>query len=128
MPKKTKQELKVNFASKRSKVMSYDAESKSSYIFHNGGDHALALAWDIDDAGHGFWRVLAIGFDSKGEMLLKDIQKDKTSVAFFGEISVVGAGKNDLFTSDGYEDDDVVDTEGNVVNKATEVHIYPSRK
>ena len=88
----------------------------------------MAVAWDLDDAGNGFWRVMAVGFDEQGGMLLKEIQKDKTSVAFYGDISVVGAGRNDLFTSDGYEDDDIVDAEGNVVNKATEIHIYPSRE
>lgn len=128
MPKKSKQGLKIKFASKTTKVITYEPDTKSSYAFHGGGNHILAVAWDIDDAGAGFWRIMPVGLDANGAMLLKDVQQGKTSVAFFGDISIVGAGKNDLFTADGYEDDDMIDAEGNIVNKATEIHVYPSRK
>jgi len=127
MPKKSKRDLNISFGGKRSKLIKYDAEDKSSYVFHGNEDHVLAVAWDLDDAGRGFWRVTVVGFDKKGEILLKEIQKNKVSVAFFGDISVVGAGRNDLYTSDGYADEDIVDAEGNIVNKVTEIHVYPSR-
>jgi len=128
MPKKSKQDLKVSFGKKLSKQIEYDPEVKISFLLQGDGEHVLAIAWDIDDAGSGFWRITAVGFDKNGNMLQKEIQKGKTSVAFFGDISVVGAGRNDLFTSDGYEDADIIDAEGNIINKATEINIYPARK
>jgi len=128
MLKKSKHKLKVSFGKKASNKIDYDPEVKTSFLFQGDGTHVLAVAWDIDDTEHGFWRITVIGFDEKGKMLTKQIQKDKTSIAFFGDISIVGAGRNDLYTSDGYEDADVIDEEGNIVNKATEINIYPSRK
>jgi hypothetical protein len=114
------------FAGRGAKVVDIDPETKELLILKHGQQQALAVAWDVDPSGYGFWRIQQVGVEN-GTLVTKELKKGDEGAAFYGEVSVVGAGGNDLFTSDGYEDLDVVDTEGNVLNKVKEIRVFPKR-
>lgn len=116
----------LTFAGMEAKVLEVQAASRDLLLLKQGQDQALAIAWDMDNHGYGFWRIQQIGLIN-GELITKELRKGDVGAAFYGEVSVVGAGSNDLYTSDGYEDDDVLDHEGNVLNKVREIRIYPKR-
>lgn len=116
----------VMFAGHEAKVLEMPAASRDLVLLKHGQDQALAVAWDMDAHGYGFWRIQQIGL-VHGELITKALRRGELGAAFYGEVSVVGAGANDLYTSDGFEDDDVVDHEGNVLNKIREIRIYPKR-
>lgn len=117
----------LKFGDKAATVIEIDPVNKELIILKHGTEQALAVAWDVDPSGYGFWRIQQVGFEF-GDLVVKELRKGDIAAAFHGEVSVVGAGNNDLFTSNGYEDDDVVDVEGNVVNKVREVRVYPKRQ
>lgn len=119
-------EASFTFAGTAAKVLEVPAASRELILLKHGQEQALAIAWDMDNHGYGFWRIQQIGLDN-GELITKELRRGESGAAFYGEVSVVGAGSNDLYTSDGFEDDDVVDPEGNVLNKVKEIRIYPKR-
>jgi hypothetical protein len=123
---KAKIPTNITFAGQVAKVMEVAPDSRELLILTHGTEQALAVAWDMDHHGYGFWRIQQIGM-SNGELVTKELRKGEVGAAFHGEVSVVGAGNNDLYTSDGFEDDDVLDHEGNVLNKVREIRIYPKR-
>jgi len=108
------------------KVLEMPSASRDLVLLKHGQDQALAIAWDMDNHGYGFWRIQQIGMVN-GELVTKELRKGEVGAAFHGEVSVIGAGANDLYTSDGFEDADIVDSEGNVLNKIREIRIYPKR-
>lgn len=123
---KAKLPTNITFAGQVAKVLEIAPDSRELMILTHGTDQALAVAWDIDPHGYGFWRIQQLGM-SNGELVMKELRKGDVGAAFHGEVSVVGAGNNDLYTSDGFEDDDILDHEGNVLNKVREIRIYPKR-
>ena len=115
------------FGGQAAKVVVMSSASKDLVILRQpNSTQALAVAWDVDPSGYGCWRIQQIGVE-KGKLVTKMLKKGEDGAAFYGEVSVVGAGNNDLYTSDGFEDADIVDGEGNVVNKVREVKIFPRR-
>jgi hypothetical protein len=116
----------LSFAGQEAKVVDLPATSRDLILLKHGPDQALAVAWDLDNHGCGFWRIQQIGLVDSA-LVTKELRRGEVGAAFYGEVSVVGAGNNDLYTSDGFEDADVVDHEGNVINKIREIRIYPKR-
>lgn len=119
---------KLTFGDKDAHVVKVDPNQKKLIVVQCQEDQFLAVAWDIDDAGYGFWRIRQIGCTPDGEFVKKELTPGKPAVAFYGEAALVGAGGNDLYTSYGYEDADEQDVEGNVVNKIQEVRVFPKRE
>ena len=116
----------LSFAGNDAKVVEVSPTDRELVLLRHGECQALAVAWDLDNHDHGFWRIQQIGLVN-GELVTKELRRGEMGAAFYGEISVIGAGSNDLYTSDGFEDDDIVDHEGNVLNKVREIRIYPKR-
>jgi hypothetical protein len=116
----------LTFAGMEAKVLEVPAASRDLILLKHDQDQALAIAWDMDNHDCGFWRIQQIGLVN-GELVTKELRKGEVGAAFYGDVSVIGAGSNDLYTSDGFEDDDIVDQEGNVLNKIREIRIYPKR-
>ena len=129
MPRKKKptppKVLSDRFSGGSTKIVPFDTEEKMSMLLYGGDKSSLAIAWDIDDAGHGFWRILPVGVNDN-DIITKESDKSGTGVAFYGEVSIVGIGGTDLFTSYGHEDDDILDAEGHIVNKVKDVRVYPT--
>ena len=117
----------LTFAGHAAKVLEVAPANRELILLKHDQDQALAIAWDMDNHGCGFWRIQQIGL-LHGEPVMKELRRGELGAAFYGEVSIMGAGSNDLYSSDGYEDDDVVDQEGNVLNKIREIRIYPKRQ
>lgn len=118
---------KFSFAGSDAKTIELDPAQKHLLTIQCHDDQFLAVAWEIDDSGYGYWRIRQVGVGDAGKIIKKELKPGKPAAAFYGEAAVVGAGGNDLFTSYGYEDRDQHDAEGNVVNKIQEVRIFPKR-
>ncbi len=102
-------------------------EESTAIALRTGEGRMLMVMHDIDQFGSGFFRICLIGFDESGKPIMKDFSNAGETMAFFGEVSIVGPGNSDLWASMGYEDDDIRDEEGNITNKPREVRIFPKR-
>ena len=117
--------LVINFGGEEARSVAFDPTKKQAFVLEGYPGQLLVVAWDIDQSGFGGWRIKGVGVKKNGEMVQKEFEKGKPSTAFYGDISVVGAAQTDLYTSFGYEDMDMTDDDGNIVNKALEVRIRP---
>ncbi len=115
-----------SFGANEPETIEFDPTEKQAFMFASGHDHMLVVAWDIDEAGHGAYRVKVVGAEND-ELVLKELEPGSHTAAFFGEVAVVGAAQTDLYTSFGYQDDDIKDTDGYVVNKVKEIVIKPKQ-
>lgn len=116
------------FRGEKAKLVPMGEEGTQSFVFSCCDDQLLHLAWDVDLEGYGFWRARLIGLEN-GSPVKKAFRSEKPErVAFYGSVAVSGPAGNDLFDSFGFDDDDFLDHEGNVVNKPTEVLLRPYRE
>lgn len=115
-----------SFGGNEPATIEFDPTEKQAFMFTSGDDHMLVVAWDIDAAGYGAYRIKVIGVQD-GEVLLKELEPGNPSAAFFGEVAIVGAAKTDLYTSFGYQDDDAKDVDGCVTNKVKEIIVKPKQ-
>jgi len=122
--KKNKDPVVVRFGEKEPHTINFDPEEKQAFLLSGHPDHLLVVAWDIDEAGHGKYRIKVVGIQS-GSLIKKELEPGNESAAFYGEVSVVGARQTDLYASFGFEDDDLKDADGNVCNKVKEIQIKP---
>jgi len=116
--------IEIKFGGTEANLIRFNPEEKQAFVLAGLPGHLLVVAWDIDQTGFGGWRIKSIGI-SDNEVLMKEFEKGQRSAAFYGDISVIGASKNDLYTSFGYEDEDIRDVDGHVVNKIKEIRIRP---
>ncbi len=114
------------FGGKQAEIIELDPEERASIVIKIGEQQMLYVMWDQDEAGGNYFRIRMLGFKD-GQPVTKQYTKSKTTTAFYGEVSVVGPGRSELWSSMGYEDPDVVDDEGNVTNKPREVFIIPKQ-
>lgn len=117
----------LKFGDKSPIVIQVNPDEQRLFVLQNTPSQFLAIAWDLDTSGKGYWRIQPIGVKHE-KIITKQYRPGETGPAFYGEISVVGAGRNDLYTSFGYEDPDNQDHEGNLKNKAREIIIRPKRE
>ncbi len=115
------------FKGKKAKVIPFDTKEPAAFVFQSSDRQLLALMWQSDKDGYGFWCIKQIGLSEKDGPIKKQLTPEKEDTAFYGEASVVGARKTDLFHTDGYEDDDARDEDGNITNKPVEIRIFPCR-
>jgi hypothetical protein len=117
------------FKGKKAKVLKLKEGEPSAFVFHNGS-HFLALTYDVDRNGYGYYKIKLLGLDEDlGLHLTKfTADEDNEDFAFFGEVAVTGARGSDLYRSFNFEDEDERDTEGNLVNKPKEVLVLPRRR
>jgi len=118
----------INFGGENAQHVEFDPTKKQAFVLVGYPGQLLVVAWDIDQSGFGGWRIKAVGVKKSGELVQKEFEKGKPTAAFYGDVSVVGAAQTDLYTSFGYEDMDVTDDDGNIVNKPLEVRIRPVQK
>lgn len=114
----------INFGGEEAQPIEFDPTKKQAFVLIGYPNQMLVVAWDIDQSGFGGWRIKAVGIDGE-TLVLKEFEEGKPTPAFFGDISVVGASNTDLYTSFGYEDQDISDEDGNIVNKPIEIKIRP---
>lgn len=119
--------LVPTFKGKRAKIVTFDTKKPTAFIFQSSDRQFLALMWQSDKDGYGYWRIKQIGLSEKDGPITKQLTPDKEDTAFYGEVAVVGARETDLYRTDGYEDDDVKDEDGNITNKPVEIRIFPRR-
>ncbi len=119
--------LVPTYKGKRAKVVSFDPKEASAFVFQSSEKQLLALMWQSDKDGYGFWRIKQIGLSDKEAPVTKQLETSRKYTAFYGEASVVGVRMTDLYRTDGYEDDDVKDEDGNITNKPVEIRIFPRR-
>lgn len=111
---------------KLQEVKGFDPEKTSAWAFWVSTTQALLVVWDIDKNNYGHFRVFLVGVGDNG-VINKQFAENQNIPAFVGEVAVKGPGENDIWSSYGYEDDDIKDAEDNVVNKPREVKIFPAR-
>ena len=116
-------EIKVR--GKKAEVIEVDGET--AWAFFTSETHFLLLSWEVDHNGYGHWR-LKLGGIEDGKPVVKEFGPGKKVPAFYGEVKVNGVGTNELWSSYGFEDPDVKDAEGNVMNKPRDVRLYPKRE
>lgn len=119
--------LVPTFKGKKAKVIAFDTKEAAAFVFQSSDRQLLALMWQPDKDSYGFWRIKQIGLSEKDGPITKQLTAEKEDTAFYGEASVIGARQTDLFRTDGYEDDDETDEDGNIVNKPVEIRIFPRR-
>lgn len=118
---------KLRFNKRKPKIVEVEGPQLVAIVAPELPDQCLAIAWDEDDAGYGFWRIQHIGVTNK-KVVTKELKPGEAAPAFYGDVAVKGAGSNDLHTGFGYEDEDILDREGQVVNKPLEINVFPVRK
>jgi hypothetical protein len=110
------------------KVVGFDGAEATSWLLLPAGQPAgLLIHWVVDGNRYGRYCLTLLGCEET-EVPLKPLQQGALLPAFFGEVSVRGAGRNDLFASYGYEDPDVLNEDNVVVNKPQTVVLSPKRK
>lgn len=114
---------------KLAKTLQISPGKPAAFAIYTNPEHILLVTWHIGHDKVGFWKIRFIGILPNGGIAPKQFSPDDIRPAFYGEVSVVGPENNsDLYTSPGYEDDDELDEEGNLVNKPSEIRIYPVRE
>lgn len=121
---KIKVPIVINFGGEEAEPIEFDPTKKQAFVLVGYPNQLLVVAWDIDQFGIGGWRIKAVGVDGNN-LVMKEFEDGTPKAAFYGDVSVVGASQTDLYTSFGYEDPDVTDEDGNIVNKPIEVKIRP---
>ena len=119
--------LVPTFKGKKAKVIAFDTKEATAFVFQSSDRQLLALMWQSDKDGYGFWKIKQIGLSEKEGPITKQLTPEKNDTAFYGEAAVVGARDTELYHTDGYEDDDVRDENGNIINKPVEIRIFPRR-
>jgi hypothetical protein len=109
------------------KVVGFDGAEATSWLLPAGQPAGLLIHWVVDGNRYGRYCLTLLGCEET-EVPLKPLQQGALLPAFFGEVSVRGAGRNDLFASYGYEDPDVLNEDNVVVNKPQTVVLSPKRK
>jgi len=118
---------KLKFKRRKPKIIETDGAQLITIVSTELPDQCLAVAWDTDDSGYGFWRIQHVGI-MRSKIVSKELRPGEPTPAFYGDVCIKGAGGNDLHTGFGYEDDDIIDEEGQVTNKPLEINIFPVRK
>ena len=119
--------INLTFKGAKSKEIKFDPSQPASFILRSSNNQILALMWEVDLSGYGFWHIRQIGLSPEAGPITKEFTEGKNDIAFYGDITVVGARQNELWRAEGFEDDDVLDEERNIINKPTEVRVYPRR-
>ncbi len=110
---------------KLSKVVKFDPEKKSSWTFYTAEGQCLILTWVPEMVG---WKIHMVGLLPEGGIATKCFEGPNQEMAsWFGRAEIVGAGGNSLYTSPGHNDPDERDEDGVVINKPTEVLLYPTK-
>lgn len=105
-------------------TIEFDPTLRQVFVLSGEPDQMLVLAWDMDDAGYGFWRIKTLGVKNDA-VITKEFEPGQSTAAFFGEATAVGAQQTELWHSFGYQDDDRRNEDGVVTNKIKEIRIYP---
>lgn len=111
-------------AGKASKLIKFDEDSSSSWVFYTGKHTFLLLTWDPREW---VWTMHQIGLSKAGGIVTRKFSPTQEELAFFGRVAVIGADRNNIYTSPGFDDEDVVDEDGTVIDKPTVVKLYPIR-
>ena len=119
--------FRPDFKGKILNEIKFNHTEENAWIFWISDVTAMVVTWELDHNQYGHFRIFMIGVDDAGVITKQFTPKSKAS-AFLGEIAVKGSGQNDLWASFGYEDEDQLDRERNVINKPREVKIYPKRE
>jgi len=120
--------LVPTFKGKKAKIIELKDPSKpEAFVIQTSDKQILALLWETEKDSYGYWRIKQLGISDKCGPILNQFSPEQEDTAFYGEVAVVGALKSELWRSDGYEDDNVIDEEGNIVNKPIEIRVYPRR-
>jgi hypothetical protein len=119
--------LVPTFKGKKAKVVSFDTTEPNAFVFQSSDRQLLALLWQSDKDGYGYWKIKQIGLSDKDGPITKQLTVDKEDTAFYGEAAIVGARRTELYHTDGYEDEDTRDEDGNIINKPVEIRVFPRR-
>jgi hypothetical protein len=116
-------------AGQKPQVVSFGAETPTTWLLLPEGQAiGLLIQWQVDVNRYGQYHLTLIGYED-GAVPQKPLLRNGVLLpAFFGDVSVRGSGRNDLFSSYGYEDPDLVNEEGVVINKPQVVVLSPLRK
>jgi len=109
-------------------ALPFDAEAPTTWLLlPEPGAAGLLVRWVVDVNRYGCYHVTLVGHDGNG-VATKQMQRQAAVPAFYGDVVVKGADRNDLYASYGFDDPDVVDLDGTVVNKPRVVVLRPRRK
>jgi hypothetical protein len=114
------------FNGKKLNEVKFDRTIDQAWAFWVNDTTVLILMWAVDHNDYGHFRVFMLGMDDNG-VITKQYSAGTRAPAFLGEVVAKGPGLNDVWSSFGFEDADIVDHEGNITNKPREIKIYPSR-
>lgn len=114
----------IGFGDSAPHTIEFDPSTRQVFVLAGEPGQMLVVAWDMDDAGQGFWRVKTLGIRND-EVITKEFEPGSTTAAFYGEATAVGAQQTELWHSFGYQDDDHKNEDGVITNKVKELRIYP---
>lgn len=118
--------FRPKFNGKSVQEIDFDPEQSAAWSFWIKSDLVMMLVWDVDHNRYGHFRCFLLGLDDAG-VVQKQFSEMKSAPAFMGEIVCKGLAENDIWSSFGYEDEDLRDAEGNLINKPREVKLFPRR-
>ena len=116
--------LKIN--GRETTEIKHNTEKDSAWLLRCADDCFLLLSWEVDHNQYGHWCINLCSVKDK-KIVTKEFSPGHSAPVFAGEVAIKGVGSNDLWCSFGFDDLDIKDEEGNVVNKPREVRIYPKR-
>lgn len=117
----------INFGDISQQTIEFDEKEKQAFVLKGPPGNLLVVAWDIEPNGYGYYRIKVVGHEN-GKLVTKELEPGNKKAAFYGEASILGANKTELYASYSYEDDDQIDGDGIVINKVKEVIVRPRRK
>jgi hypothetical protein len=110
-------------------VVAFGAETPTTWLLlPEGLPVGLLIQWQVDVNRYGQYHLTLIGCEDGAVPQKPLLRHGALLPAFFGDVSVRGSGRNDLFASYGYEDPDQVNEDGVVINKPQTVVLSPLRK
>lgn len=115
------------FFDKPVKNIKFEPAEPAAWSFWFNATDCLMVTWTTDHNDYGVFDCYLLGVDDAG-LMTKTYTARGEEAAFVGEVVVKGAAASDLWASFGYEDEDMVDAEGNVTNKPRSVQLRPRRK
>jgi len=114
----------IGFGDAEPHTIEFDPSMRQVFVLAGEPEQMLIVAWDMDDAENGYWRIKTLGVKND-RIISKEFEPGCSTAAFYGEAAAMGAQQTELWHSFGYQDDDRKNEDGVITNKVKEIRIYP---
>ncbi len=116
----------LTFRGKSPTIIEVDKPTMIVIIAKNYPNQLLTIRFHQDETTSGEYHILPVGIEKKN-LVINELQVGTMSPTFYGNISVIGAGNNELFNCETHEPI-IKDKADNIINKIKNIIITPTQE